>query len=109
MNKKSLLSFLFCLSGLFSSAYSAGMYGATSIYNDGKYEDYEVKLGKASSLVVDGDIIEFKIREKTKGKLGVSKVEENILMNTLTIKGYDLTNKINRKFEFLLFEFPLIG
>lgn len=78
-----------------------GIYGTEYKLNEKTHnrEHYGVKVNKDTNFVELGEIIDFEVRGKGKGKLEVfSRLVDD--KNGLIIQGYDLTNKINREFRF---------
>ena len=104
MKKILLPAFLLCVSGAMLDSHARSMYGVEHLWNSerGRWEDYGIKISKDSSLVDEGNIIDFEARGKKNGKLEVFSLSVNEEKNFLFINGYDVTNKINREFRFPL-------
>lgn len=99
--RKILVLALSVLSLVNNKAICHGIYGTEYKLNEKKHvwEHYGVKVNKDTNFVELGDIIDFEIRGKEKGKLEVfSRLVDD--KNGLIIQGYDLTNKSNREFKF---------
>lgn len=99
--RKGLILSLILLSSVNNKLLCYGMYGTEYIFNGKKHnwEHYGVKVNKDTNFVELGEVIDFEVRGKNKGKLEVfSRLVDD--KNGLIIQGYDLTNKVNREFRF---------
>lgn len=98
---KKIIILLVLILGINFNLTARGIYGIEHIFNKTThdFEDNGVRVSKDTNLMDLGDVIDFEIRGKGKGKLEIFSIQVDN-KNGLYIKGYDLTHKINREFKF---------